>query len=109
MQGREQLTDDALCEIGNILLNACMSALADLVDEEFDYSTAALRHGRAEDILAEQSPGEHGPALFLHIQFLLEEQRIEGYLIFLLSEASLEGLREGVDRFLDHLGASINH
>jgi len=105
----EQLVNDALGEIGNILLNACLSALADLMGEEFEYSLPNLCSGRARDVLEQRSPDPQGPVLFLHIQFQLETQRIEGYLAFLMSLPSLDGLRLGVDRFLGHLGASMNH
>lgn len=103
----DQLVTDALGEIGNVLLNACLSALADLMGEEFEYSLPELCSGRARDVLAQRTSDKGNPVLFLHIQFLLEEQRIEGYLAFLMNLPSLDGLRVGVDRFLGHLGAAL--
>jgi chemotaxis protein CheC len=99
-----QLVNDALGEIGNILLNACLSALADLMGEEFEYSLPSLSNGSALDVLAARAGSAQHPVLFLHIQFLLESQRIEGYMAFVMNLTSLDGLRMGIDRFLGHLG-----
>ena len=109
IQNFDLLVSDAVGEIGNVLLNACLSALADLVGEEFEFSLPSLCSGRARDVLEQRTTDPQNPVLFLHIQFLLESQRIEGYLAFLMSLPSLDGLRQGVDRFLGHLGASMNH
>ncbi|QDQ26080.1 chemotaxis protein CheC [Chitinimonas arctica] len=105
----DTLGSDALAEVGNVLLNACMSALADIMAEDFSYSLPHLCSGRGVDVLAQRGVEPHCQVLFLHIQFLLESKRIEGYLAFLLGLSSVDGLRNGVDRFLGHLGASVNH
>lgn len=104
----ESVASDAMGEIGNILLNACLSALADLMGEEFDFELPTLCSGRAMDVLVARAGDAEHPVLFLHIQFLLESQRIEGYLAFVMNLASLDGLRMGVDRFLGHLGAPVS-
>jgi chemotaxis protein CheC len=104
----DALASDALSEIGNILLNACLSALADLLGEEFEYDLPMLCSGRAMDVLVQRAGDVEHPVLFLHIQFLLESHRIEGFMAFVMDAVSLEGLRMGVDRFLGHLGAPIS-
>ncbi|GLR11383.1 hypothetical protein GCM10007907_01730 [Chitinimonas prasina] len=105
----EALTKDALAEVGNVLLTACLSALADIMAEDFDYSLPSLCSGKGVDVLLQRGAEPECQVLFLHIQFLLETKRIEGYLAFLLGVSSLDGLRNGVDRFLGHLGAAVNH
>ena len=79
------------------------------MNEDFDYSLPSLCSGRGEDVMLQRGAEPQSQILFLHIQFLLETKRIEGYLAFLLGVSSLEGLRHGVDRFLGHLGASVNN
>ncbi|GAB3258980.1 hypothetical protein [Chitinimonas naiadis] len=105
----DALASDALSEIGNVLLMACLSALADIMTEEFEYSLPSLCSGRGEDVLIQRGAEPNCQVLFLHIQFLLEKKRIEGYLAFMLGVTSVQGLRDGVDRFLGQLGAPINY
>ncbi|HEY9104926.1 hypothetical protein [Chitinimonas sp.] len=104
----DTLAADALSEVGNVLLMACLSALADIMTEEFDYSLPSLCSGKGEDVLIQRGAERNSQVLFLHIQFLLETRRIEGYLAFMMGVSSVEALREGVDRFLGRLGAAIS-
>lgn len=100
----DELAGDALVEIGNLLLNACLSALADIMAEEFNFAIPSLCSGRGSDVLAQRSNPDD-PVLFLHIQFMLENRRIEGFLAFLINLPSLDNLRRGIDHFLGRLGA----
>lgn len=100
----DELGSDALAEVGNVLLNACLSALADVLAERFDTGLPSLHAGRALDVLVQQAGDARDPVLFLHIQFELCERQVEGCLAFLMNLPSLEALRDGVDRFLLRLG-----
>ncbi|SFZ76628.1 chemotaxis protein CheX [Chitinimonas taiwanensis] len=99
----DELASDALVEIGNLLLNACLSALADIMGEEFHFDIPNLSSGRSVDVLAQRSHHPEDPVLFLHIQFTLEHRRIEGFLAFLINLPSLDNLRSGIDAFIGQL------
>ncbi|WP_374351862.1 chemotaxis protein CheX [Chitinimonas sp.] len=101
----EALSGDAMAEIGNIILNACLSALADLMGEEFEYELPMLSSGSVMEVLLQRTGDLEHPVLFLQIQFLLESHRLEGFMAFVMDVVSLDALRMGVDRFLGHLGA----
>ncbi|WP_269530924.1 chemotaxis protein CheX [Chitinimonas sp. BJYL2] len=103
----QALLADALGEIGNVLLSACLSALADLIGDDFTYSVPSIASGAGLDVINHPDDDDTRQVLFLHVQFLLETRRIEGYLAFVLGVDSIASLRGGVDRFLGNLGAAI--
>lgn len=94
-----EFEQEAMCEVGNIILNACISALADLLEVEFQGGLPVHHFSESGDI-ARFSEGEDDVILVLEIDLILRQQHIEGHLLFLLSVSSLSSLLEHVDRFL---------
>ncbi|MES2318815.1 MAG: chemotaxis protein CheC [Pseudomonadota bacterium] len=102
-----EMEQEAMSEIGNIILNSCVGTLANIFSQELSGSLPAYHVGTSEEIL--QASG--GPAdtvvLMLHIDFILETHQIHGYVAFILDLTSLHDLQEQVDRYVAKaLGAS---
>lgn len=98
-----EFEQEAMCEIGNIILNACISALADLLQVEFHGGLPVHHYGDSASI-ANFGDGANKVILVLEIDLILCQQHIEGNLLFLLSVSSLRNLLAHVDRFLVRQG-----
>ena len=92
------LERDAMTEIGNVMLNACIAALSDLLQNEFDLGTPDVNIGDGRSILRTRI--QNHLVVFLHIRFELKSSDIEGFVVFVLNTTSLETLRLCLDKML---------
>ncbi len=97
-----ELEQEAMCEVGNIILNACMSAVADLLEIAFDGTLPVHSFGDTcsafLDALGEESADSL--VLFLQVEMHISQHRIQGHIVFLLSVTSLEALLQCLDVYL---------
>jgi len=93
-----ELEQDALTEVGNIIINACLSQLSDLFEQHFDTDPPELRTGTSVEVIGPAHMD--GPVMFLHIRFQLAQRQVQGYIAFLLNAPSLRQLQEAITRFL---------
>lgn len=99
-----EFEQEAMCELGNIILNACLSAMADMLNIPLDCSLPDYTVATTEEIFRRVSDDEKQPyVLLLHIDLAIEKRRSEGHLIFLLSSTSLEGLIVQIERYLGEI------
>lgn len=94
----DAIEQDALAEVGNVMLSACIAALSDLLGSEFDLSPPTLDKGDSRTILGTRI--QNHLVVFLHIRFELLNSQIEGFVVFVLNTTSLESLRTAVNRLL---------
>ncbi len=96
-----EFEQEAMCELGNIILNACLSAMADMLKISLDSSLPNYKIASLDDIFKSLNQAEDQPyVLLLHIDLAIEKRHSEGHLIFLLSSMSLRNLVEQIERFL---------
>ncbi|MET3136789.1 chemotaxis protein CheC [Undibacterium sp. GrIS 1.2] len=99
-----EFEQEAMCELGNIILNACLSAVADMLDISFNSSLPHYAIASTEDLFKRiAQTTEHPYILVLHIDLAIEKRHSEGHLVFLLSSASLKNLVDQIDRFLGNI------
>jgi len=98
-----EFEQEAMCEVGNVILNACISALADMLDIEFLGGLPEHHFGDHQTIAA-MSADQESVVLLLQIDLLISQKLIEGRFVFLLSIDSLQTLLECVDGFLASQG-----
>ena len=90
---------EAMCEVGNIILNACMSALADLFHLALNGTLPVHRFGDTES-LSFLSGGDSQMVLVLQVDMTISQQRVQGHILFLLSVASMQSLLDCLDTYL---------
>jgi len=95
-----EMEQEALSEIGNIILNACFSSLSDLLHTRFSSSLPAYHLGMVGEVLPTRKDAEEELLLLLHIDFSLPSNEIHGYLVFLLTVPSFNALLGQIDSFL---------
>jgi len=93
------LEQDALSEIGNIILNTCISAIGNTIRQKFRSTVPIYFAGYADDIFNPLTSGE-SMAIVLHIEFFMGKDEVHGYLVFLLNVHSFAKLLEVMDALL---------
>jgi len=96
----DQLPDiapEALCETGNVLLQACLGTMANMLQRTLGLSTPQLIRGRANDLFSQR---ETGTVLFIYINFSLRGRRVRGYVALLMDLPSMAALRNLVAEFV---------
>jgi chemotaxis protein CheC len=98
-----EFEQEAMCEVGNIILNACMSALADLLQISFDSSLPVHRFGDTKSIEIGEGDEDHMVVL-LQVDMTISQQRIQGHILFLLSVTSMVNLLASLNKYLSDQG-----
>jgi chemotaxis protein CheC len=92
--GREVLT-----EVGNILLNACLGTFGNLLDVQVSFSIPHLSldtlQGVLQSLLVNREGMRYG--LLVHAGFRLRDAEVTGFLVIVLSVASLDRLLRAVE------------
>ncbi len=99
-----EFEQEAMCEIGNIILNACMSSLADIFHVSFDSTLPLHRFGNTDNLPILDGDADGQMVLLLQVDMVISQQRIQGHILFLLSVASMSSLLACLGRYLDEQG-----
>lgn len=89
-----ELEQEALAEIGNIILNSCLATIANMLQRSLNISLPEILRGEGAEFFALDPPPEHGDVvLFLYINFAVHEHDINGYIAMLMDMPSLAALQ----------------
>lgn len=84
-----ELEQDALAEIGNIIINSCMNSLAHVFEREMTGSLPEVRVGPASELFADEGPVENS-VLLARIGMRMATRKISGHVIFMMDLPSLQ-------------------
>ena len=105
------LEQEALTEMGNVILNGCLSVVANALHESLSISLPSLLRGDGRSIFYSHGdadvPSDH--VLLLYIDFSIRSRNIRGYIALLMDLPSLEALRELIQRFIHGLVPEAGH
>jgi len=97
---------EVLTEVGNILLNACLGTFGNILDVQVSFSIPHLNldtlNGVLQSLLVKREGMRY--ALVVHAGFRLRDAEVTGYLIIVLSVASLDRLIKAVETWEKGLG-----
>jgi chemotaxis protein CheC len=90
---------EVITEVGNILLNACLGTFGNLLNVQVTFSVPRLNLETVSAILESLRVNQEGVryALVIHAGFKLRDTEIRGYLVIVLSVASLDRLIREVE------------
>jgi chemotaxis protein CheC len=90
---------EVLTEVGNILLNACLSMFGDLLHVHLAFSVPRLKVEALQVMVNEliASKEELRYALVIYTGFYLRNSAVKGYLVLVLGVASLKRLIQAVE------------
>ncbi|WP_303786480.1 hypothetical protein [Azovibrio restrictus] len=92
------MAQDALTEVGNLVLDACLTAVGDLLACALTTRVPYLVKGEAAEVMAQMEGRE---MMLLHMLFAIADRNIDGYVGFLLDQQAMEALKQAVARFLN--------
>ena len=92
---------EVLTEVGNILLNACLGTFGNLLQVQVTFSVPQLNLESLGAILESLRVNQEGVkyALVVHAGFKLRDAEVRGYLVIVLSVASLDRLLRAVENW----------
>lgn len=90
---------EVLMEVGNILLNACLGTFGNLLNVQVSFSVPRLDLDTLDGVLQSLIVNREGMryALLVHAGFKLRDAEVTGYLVIVLSVASLDRLLRAVE------------
>jgi chemotaxis protein CheC len=94
-----EMEQEAMCEIGNIILNSCVGTLANIFQRELQGSLPRYHLGTSDEILS-ASGAQADTVLMLHIDFVVERQQIHGYVAFILGMSALHDLKDQINQYI---------
>jgi chemotaxis protein CheC len=101
LQELTEMEQEAMSEIGNIILNSCVGTLANIFQHQLEGSLPLYHVGTSEQILAASGSAAGTVVLMLHIDFILEKHQIHGYVAFVLDISALHDLKGQINAYLD--------
>ena len=92
---------EVLTEVGNILLNACLGTFGNLLHVQVSFSVPQLTLETLEGVVTSITVNREGLryALIVHAAFRLKNSSLTGYLIIVLSVASIERLIRAIEQW----------
>ena len=92
---------EVITEVGNILLNACLGTFGNLLKVQVSFSVPQLNLESLGAILESLRVHQEGVsyALVVHAGFKLRDAEVRGYLVIVLSVASLDKLIRAVEQW----------
>lgn len=96
------MSDEALAETGNVVLNGCLGAMANMLQQTLTISLPRLQRGDSHALFETLSEaGDDAPVLFLYINFSIRERDVKGYVAVLIDLPSLGRLKQLIAEFID--------
>ncbi|GAB7127725.1 chemotaxis protein CheC [Silvimonas sp. JCM 19000] len=95
-----EIEREALTEVGNIILNACIGTITNLLEGEFSISLPVFKQGDCVEIMQGASDEQEQVVMLLHIDFSVEKYEISGHVAFVQDVRSYQGFVERIERFI---------
>jgi chemotaxis protein CheC len=99
------LEQEALAETGNIILNACLATIANVLHRTMRMSLPSVVRGDGQTLFdVDARDGSGNLVLFLYIDFTIKKRDIRGFIALLMDLPSISALKEIVRDFIDGIG-----
>ena len=95
---------EVLTEVGNILLNACLGTFGNILKVQVSFSVPHLNLDTLHEVMRSLLVNREGLryAMVVHAGFKLRDAEVKGYLVIVLSVASLDRLIRAVEEWEHH-------
>ena len=96
------LEQEALAETGNVILNACLATIANLLRRTMRMSLPSVVRGDGKTLFeVQQATAEVDLVLFLYIDFTIKNRDIRGFIALLMDLPSIIALKKIVADFIE--------
>lgn len=110
LESLREMEQEALAEISNVIINACLGSLANLFGETINTDLPVYVKDGAMAMfkdVEEYSPQNQAKVLFLKMTFDVKEKDVNGYISFVMDRISMESFKrlsmESFKRCIDRL------
>lgn len=100
-----ELQGEALTEIGNVVLNACIGAISKAMETTFCVDIPSFQQADPIHIFSGNDLLSDSTILLLEIDLTLKESDVAGYLAFIFGPDALNNLHKAVNGMLKKMGA----
>ena len=92
---------DAITEVGNVLLNACLGAFSNLMKMNIKFTVPQVQIAQVEKIFTSVRIADEGVkcAMMIRTRFDIRRSNVTGFLVILLGVTYLERLMEGLEEW----------
>ena len=94
------LEQEALAETGNVILNACLATIANVLRKSMRMSLPTIIRGDGATLFAQPLVGGN-LVLFLYIDFTIKSRGMRGFIALLMDLPSIAALKEIVQDFIE--------
>ncbi len=101
LQDVMDLEQEALSETGNIILNACLGTIANILQQKMRISLPTIIRGDGQTLFGSAARPGGNLVLFLYIDFKLRERAIGGFIALLMDLPALEALKDVIRAYID--------
>jgi len=97
-----ELEQETMTEVGNVVLNACMSSLSDQLNQPIQSSIPLFLSGDPQEILFGPHPRQSDDTLvmFITVMFQMKSGQIGGYIMLVLDMDSANNFLGQIDKML---------
>ena len=97
-----EMEQEAMTEIGNVILNACLCSMADMFDQEMFGEIPEFTQGSLKQVFSVDNELESSEAivLLLNMDFSVEKKKVQGYVTFLMDVDSITKFRTCIENFI---------
>ncbi|MBI1208731.1 MAG: chemotaxis protein CheC [Azospirillum sp.] len=97
-----ELERDALLEVGNIILNACLSSIADCLGQEIVNALPVYIEAEPAAIVADCTEDPFGHVILLRIQFSVQKEDVRGHILFVLDMPAIDAFSQAAQRLIEN-------
>lgn len=100
-----ELESDALTEIGNVLINACLGSLSKMFNVEIETELPNIISGAPLLIFSSMNNNLHEEVTFIRSEFYIKEENLKGNISLFLETGKIEKILDLINRFNEELMA----
>lgn len=95
-----EMAGDAMVEVGNIILNSCLSGIANMLGCRIETTLPSCYQGTGEQIFRRTIREDDDGIMVMSIDFVIRDRDIGGYIVLLLDLNAISSLRQAVGRYV---------
>ncbi len=102
IESMTELEREALLEVGNIILNACLSCIADLLEQEITNALPLYLESDPGSLVNSLIADPDWYVIFIRIDFTVKRHNMRGNILFVLDVPAADAFSAAVEKLVDH-------
>ncbi len=101
LQMLTELEEEALTEVGNVVLNACLATFSNLLQEKVVTSIPYCSSGSAQELIGDDDV----IILFLRVDFTHQHGKEQGFITLILDVESIQTIPASLDQYIESISS----